>query len=63
MSSFGQFPGPQGAPEDGTGVAVPPQQQQMGQPIETTGGQFQGGNMGPQTPTGTQSDGQKTTLW
>jgi hypothetical protein len=61
-----QFPGQQGA-EDGAAAAggAPPTQPQMGQPIESTAGQFAANNMGAPTPTGSapHGDGQKTTLW
>lgn len=64
----GQFAGPQG-PEDGNtpGAAGGGPQPQMGQPIQSTGGQFPQGDMSvPNSAGGPQSVGggdSKTTLW
>jgi len=64
----GQFPGPTG-PEDSTtpGAAGGPAPTQMGQPIQSTAGQFQAGDMTvPNSAGGPQSAGDgaaKTTLW
>jgi len=65
--NYDQFPGAQGH-EDGSapGATGGPTQPQIGQPIESTAGQFQGGTMGvPSAAAGPQqtADGAKTTLW
>lgn len=65
--NYEQFPGAQGH-EDGSAPTVTggPTQPQIGQPIESTAGQFQGGNMGVPNSTGAPQqtgDGAKTTLW
>ena len=63
----GQFPGPTG-PEDGAtpGAAGGPAPTQMGQPIQSAAGQFQGSDMTVPNSAGPQSTGDgsaKTTLW
>ena len=65
--NYEQFPGAQNH-EDGSapGATGGPTQPQMGQPIESTAGQFQAGAMGvPNAAAGPQQtgDGAKTTLW
>lgn len=62
FQNYDAFQGQQGGEDTGTpGGAGGQQQQGMGQPIESTAGQYQGGNMGG-APGGPQGDS-KTTLW
>lgn len=64
-NSFQGQPGAEDA--NAQGVAGGQQQPQMGQPIESAAGQFQGGNMpgvAPSSGPGSQGPGEsKTTLW
>lgn len=63
FQSYDTFQGQQGGEDTGTpGGAGVQQQQGMGQPIESTAGQYQGGNMGG-APGGPQGSDSKTTLW
>ncbi|KAJ9668406.1 hypothetical protein H2201_001454 [Coniosporium apollinis] len=62
FQSYDTFQGQQGGEDTGTpGGAGVQQQQGMGQPIESTAGQYQGGNMGG-APGGPQGGDSKTTL-
>lgn len=63
FQNYDSFAGQPGGEDTGApGGAGGQQQQAMGQPIESTAGQYQGGNMGG-APGGQQGGDSKTTLW